>query len=83
MKLTLYIRNKCCSCDRVINHISDLIKDKTFIEFQIKNLEDNPVPGLVIVPALFIDDELYVYGDINEKRFLKRLKDYSDGERYD
>ena len=70
MKLTLYVRDNCPSCERVKNRLSAILKHKNFVDLRINNLVHHPCNGLVIVPALFIEDELYSYGEIDENKFL-------------
>ncbi len=76
MKLTLYMRDNCPSCERVQSRVSAIIKDKNFVDLRINNLVHHPRTGLVIVPALFIEDELYSYGEIDEGKFLKEIDSY-------
>lgn len=74
MNLTLFVAGNCPSCERVKAQISNLIKNKTNINFYVEDLNQNKSRGLIIVPALFIEDELYSYGDIDEKKFTERIE---------
>jgi len=74
MTLTLFITDKCPACARVKKQVADITKKSNDLNLQIENIKDYPKKNLLIVPALYIEDELYAYGDINEKRLLKRIK---------
>ena len=74
MILTLFIADECQACARVQKQVTDISKKSNNLSLQIENIKDCPNNNILIVPALYIEDELYAYGDINEKRFLKRIK---------
>ena len=74
MTLTLFIADECQACARVQKQVTDITKKSNNLNLQIENIKDCPNNNILIVPALYIEDELYAYGDINEKRFLKRIK---------
>lgn len=74
MTLTLFIADECQACARVQKQVTDITKKSNNLSLQIENIKDCPNNNILIVPALYIEDELYAYGDINEKRFLKRIK---------
>ncbi len=74
MILTLFITEKCRACARVQKQVADIIKRNDKLNLQVENIKDYPQNNLLIVPALYIEDELYAYGDINENRLLKRIK---------
>jgi len=74
MTLTLFITDKCQACARVKKQVTDITKRSNELNLQIENIKDFPQKNLLIVPALYIEDELYAYGDINENRLLKRIR---------
>ena len=74
MTLTLFIADECQACARVQKQVTDITKKSNNLSLQIENIKECPNNNILIVPALYIEDELYAYGDINEKRFLKRIK---------
>ena len=73
MILTLVITKNCKSCERAEAQLKHLIKNKENINLFISDIKDYDRKGIVIVPALFIDDELLSYGDIDEKKLLKKM----------
>jgi hypothetical protein len=50
-----------------------LLGNRKDINITIEDLQEIRPEGIVIVPALFIDDELYSYGEIDEEKFLERV----------
>jgi len=50
-----------------------LLGNRKDINITIEDLQEIRPKGIVIVPALFIDDELYSYGEIDEEKFLERV----------
>ncbi len=48
--------------------------DRKEINFLVEDIKKVNSNGIIIAPALFIDDELYSYGDLDEEKFLERLK---------
>ena len=73
MNITLFITDNCLSCQRVENQLKKLLKNKNDIIFLIEDIKKVNSNGIIIAPALFIDDELYSYGDLDEERFIERL----------
>ena len=73
MVLTLLVAKNCHSCSRVEARLKKLI-EKINVDLLIIDINDFNRPGIAIVPALLIGDELFSYGDIDENRLLKRLE---------
>ncbi len=65
MNLTLFINSDCNTCKRVKNNLELLIKKKPGINLLISNISDLRSSNISIVPALFIDDKLYAYGEMD------------------
>lgn len=80
MDLTLIVKNNCNACNRVETILRKLAKGKNEIIFSVINIKDIEKPITPIVPALFVSQELYSYGDVNEEKLLVYLKDeYKNG----
>jgi glutaredoxin len=77
MNITLFVTNNCSTCKRVKSQVEWLLGNRNDINITIKDLQKTRPEGIVIVPALFIDDELYSYGEIDEEKFLEYLQIYS------
>ena len=70
MNITLFITDDCLSCRRVKNQLKELLRNKKEINFLVEDIKQVNSNGVIIVPALFIDDELYSYGDMDEDKFM-------------
>lgn len=73
MTLTLFVTDNCKACERVKNQLYKLLAERKDIPLLIENINLKKSKNIVIVPALYVDEELYSLGDINEEKFLKRL----------
>ena len=74
MNITLFVTKRCASCDRVRTAVEKMLIKRENIKLHIEDIRKVRSKGIVIVPALFIEDELYAYGDIDEDRFLDKLQ---------
>jgi len=79
MNITLFVTKNCTACKRVKSQIELLLGNRKDITIVVENLQQNRPEGIVIAPALFIDDELYSYGEIDEKKLLNHLHLHSSG----
>ena len=74
MNITLFITDHCLSCQRVKSQLKELLRNRKEINFLVEDIKQVNSNGVIIVPALFIDDELYSYGDLDEDKFIERLE---------
>jgi predicted thioredoxin/glutaredoxin len=74
MNITLFITDNCLSCQRVENQIKKLLRDRKEINLLIEDIKKVNSNGIIIAPAVFVDDKLYSYGDLDEEKFLARLE---------
>jgi hypothetical protein len=74
MNITLFTTANCLSCQRVENQLRGLIKSRPGINFLVEDIRNVNSNGIIIAPALFIEAELFSYGDLDEEKFLERLK---------
>jgi len=73
MNITLFVTKSCPACKRVKSQVELLLGNRKDITIVVEDLQQTRPEGIVIVPALFIDDELYSYGEIDEVKFLERV----------
>jgi len=73
MNITLFVTKKCSACDRVRALLEKITTELEDIKLYIEDIRTVRSKGIVIVPALFIGDELYAYGDIDEGKLLERI----------
>ena len=74
MNITLFITGNCLSCRRVENQLKELLNNRKEINLLVENIKKVNSNGIIIAPALFIDDELYSYGDLDVDKFIERLE---------
>jgi predicted thioredoxin/glutaredoxin len=74
MNITLFVTKRCNSCNRVRARLEKKITERKELKLYIEDIKAVSSKGIVFIPALFIEDELYAYGDIDEEKFLERLQ---------
>ncbi len=74
MNITLFITDNCLSCQRVENQIKKLLKNRKEINLLVEDIKKVNSNGIIFAPAVFVNDELYSYGDLDEEKFLERLE---------
>lgn len=79
MNITLFVARNCSSCNSVKTKIEKLVDSKKNIYLHVEDINETRPKGIVIVPALFIEDELYSYGEFDEEKLLSRLHLVSSG----
>ncbi len=80
MNLTLIVKDNCNACLRVERALKALAKNRKEIILSVLNIKDISNPKTHICPALFVNQELYSYGDINEDKLIAYLqKQYENG----
>jgi len=73
MTLHLFIANHCCTCLRVKDDVVRLAEKQKNVQIVISDIAKEQNPKVAIVPALFVDDELYAYGEFDLNKFQKLL----------
>lgn len=80
MDLTLIIKDNCIACLRVEKALMSLAEKREEIILSIINIKDITNPKTQICPALYVNQELYSYGDFNEDKLIAYLqKQYDNG----
>ncbi len=80
MDLTLIIKDNCTACARVEKALKNLAGGKKEILLSVINIKDLTNPKTLICPALYVNQELYSYGDFNEDKLIAYLqKQYEQG----
>lgn len=80
MDLTLIVKDNCVACVRVERILRKLINGQKEIILSVINSKNTTSLKTQICPALFVNQELYSYGDINEEKFSAFLKKrYEEG----
>ena len=74
MNITLFTTDNCLSCQRVENQLKELLRNRKEINLLVEDIKKVNSNGIIIAPAVFVNDELYSYGDLDEEKFLERLE---------
>jgi len=69
MNITLFITDNCLSCLRVENQIRKLLRNWKEINMLVEDIKKVNSNGIIIAPAVFVNDELYSYGDLVKRNF--------------
>jgi len=72
MKLSLIIAPNCSACDRAEAALRNLSTKYAGISLNVIDSNDYDEQSVSIMPALFINDELFSYGEIDESKLLDR-----------
>ncbi len=78
MKINLYVVNNCPSCIRVQSQLSTFVSKRKGISFTVTSINSNNENSVAIVPATYVNEELFAYGDFEDKRldvFINRLEE--------
>ncbi len=70
--VTVYISEKCSVCSRVVGSVKRIVKNYSFIKYQVINVTEIN-NKCSIVPALYINNELYCYGEFEDKKLLANV----------
>ncbi|MBK6913331.1 MAG: thioredoxin family protein [Ignavibacteriales bacterium] len=75
MTLTLFVTENCTSCEKVEKKIRNIANQNSNISYHVDHINRVKQKGIFIAPALFIQDELYAYGDFDSGKLLKRISE--------
>jgi hypothetical protein len=74
MDITLIVKDNCAACVRVERVLRKLVDGQEDIILSVLNINDAGNLKTQICPALFVNKELYSYGDIEADKFAAHLK---------
>jgi predicted thioredoxin/glutaredoxin len=77
INLSLIITEECQSCLRAEKKLKKILNKNDDISFTIIHIRDFTDVKIFVVPSLIIDGELFCYGDVDEKKLLKKLAEKS------
>lgn len=73
MKLFLITTQDCPACIRAEKTLEKIVRQHREISLTVIDARDYNRRGIFIFPALFVNDELFSYGDIDEPTLLSRV----------
>ena len=72
IKLCVYVTNNCAACKRVVALLKEYTATENNVQLKIINVKDS-TKKVSIVPAVFLNDKLYSFGDINKSDLSKKV----------
>ncbi len=70
MEIKLFVAKNCKTCQRVEFQLVKLFLEEKNIKVSVNNISKCKSKNLLVVPALFVNDQLFAYGDFNEEKLL-------------
>ena len=65
MNIKLIVTENCSTCRRTAKQLKDFVHGRKDVNLLVTaDCDDSPVP-IFIFPALFVEDELFSYGEVN------------------
>ena len=71
--LVIYTAANCPTCQRVVESAKQLTTNAPNVELTIKNVKDCD-RKITIVPAVFINQNLFCYGDFDRQKLSELIK---------
>ncbi len=68
--LTIYVSENCRSCEKAVNSTKNIIHKFRNVHLQVLNINECK-KSISIVPAIYVDDELFCYGEIDDNKLSK------------
>ncbi len=68
--LSIYVSDNCRSCEKVVNSTKKIIHKFRNVHFQVLNINECK-KFISIVPAIYVDNELFCYGEIDDNKLSK------------
>lgn len=73
MTLKLFVSQTCSTCAKVERDLRRVTGNISKVDIEIYDIEKSPSPKALIVPALFIENELYCYGEFDSQKLFNYL----------
>ena len=74
MNLTLIVADNCNSGTEVETKLKNILKNRPHMRLEIRNIMNSKSSIVSIVPALFIENDLFSYGDFEKNRLLSYIE---------
>ncbi len=73
MKITLLVSDNCPACERALSVLSNFRLNNRKLTYAIINIADPSVKAVPIVPALFVNEKLFSYGDVDTNKLTEYI----------
>ena len=71
--LIIYVSENCTTCTKVVASAKEMTSSLNNVKVEVKKLTD--LNGkIVISPAVFLNNELFCYGEIDQQNLLKKVE---------
>ena len=71
--LIIYVSDNCSACTRVVSSAKKIADELNNVNVQIKKITE--LNGQIIIsPAIFVNNELFCYGDIDPQKLRNKIK---------
>ena len=68
MNINLYVVNNCPACVRAQSKISLFVNERQNLKLIITNVEKSDQKSIPILPALYVNETLFSYGDFDDRK---------------
>jgi len=74
MNLTLVVSSNCIACRRIENQLKNIKIMYPQISLNVVNINKLRNRHISITPAIFVEDELFSYGEFDENKLILKIK---------
>ncbi len=72
INIQVYVASHCPACKKVVSTLQSFSENNSRTTVTIINITNTDSP-VSIVPAVFIDDELYCYGEVDKEKLKLKI----------
>ncbi len=73
--LELFVAEKCPACLKTEEELSSYAQERTDVNLEVINISEGEYEQISIVPALFVENVLFSYGEIDFQKLTVALSD--------
>jgi len=74
IQLVIYIADNCDTCQRVVDSATRLSYNLPYVKLLVKNIKEYR-SNASIVPAVFVNQNLFCYGDFDNHKLLEMISE--------
>jgi len=73
ININVYVANNCPACKRAVAILQSFSYYNSGVELIVINIENSKAP-VTIVPAVYLNDELYCFGEIDKSKLKLKIR---------
>lgn len=77
--LIIYVADNCKACTKAVTSAKAIIDNLPNVTLKIKNIREAK-RGVTIVPAVFFNQTLFCYGELDEVKLIKLILENTEQE---